>query len=33
MTHTIVTPPAVEPLTLAQVKAHLRLDGSAETRC
>ena len=30
MTHAIITPPAAEPLTLAQVKAHLRLDGSAE---
>ncbi|MCD2172030.1 head-tail connector protein [Rhizobium sp. C4] len=30
MTHTIIAPPAAEPLTLAQVKAHLRLDGSTE---
>ncbi len=30
MTHAIITPPAVEPLTLAEVKTHLRLDGSAE---
>lgn len=30
MTHTIIAPPAAEPLTLAQVKAHLRLDGSAD---
>jgi uncharacterized phiE125 gp8 family phage protein len=30
MTYAIIVPPAVEPLTLAQVKLHLRLDGSAE---
>ncbi|HWU62291.1 MAG TPA: head-tail connector protein [Ensifer sp.] len=30
MTHAIIAPPAAEPLTLAQVKTHLRLDGSAE---
>ncbi len=30
MTHTIITPPAAEPLTLADVKTHLRLDGTAE---
>jgi len=30
MTHSIIAPPAAEPLTLADVKMHLRLDGSAE---
>ncbi|MET3613272.1 putative phiE125 gp8 family phage protein [Rhizobium aquaticum] len=30
MTHTIITPPAAESLTLADVKSHLRLDGSGE---
>lgn len=30
MTHAIIAPPAAEPLTLAQVKAHLRLDDNAD---
>ncbi|WP_349433496.1 phage head-tail connector protein [Pararhizobium sp. A13] len=30
MTTTEQTPPVGEPLTLAETKAHLRLDGSAE---
>ncbi len=30
MIHTIITPPAAEPLTLPDVKTHLRLDGTAE---
>ena len=30
MTYALVTPPAAEALTLADVKAHLRLDGSDE---
>ena len=30
MTYAQTTPPGAEPLTLAEVKAHMRLDGSAE---
>lgn len=30
MTYALVTPPAAEALTLADVKAHLRLDGADE---
>jgi len=30
MTYAQTTPPTAEPLTLAQVKTHLRLDGSEE---
>lgn len=30
MTYATLTPPQAEPLTLAQVKEHLRLDGSDE---
>ncbi|NTE57208.1 hypothetical protein G6M78_19270 [Agrobacterium tumefaciens] len=30
MTYALINPPQAEPLTLAEVKAHLRLDGSDE---
>jgi uncharacterized phiE125 gp8 family phage protein len=30
MTYTLITPPVAEPLALADVKAHLRIDGEAE---
>ncbi|CUX16475.1 hypothetical protein AGR6A_Cc110025 [Agrobacterium sp. NCPPB 925] len=30
MTYALIYPPQAEPLTLAEVKAHLRLDGNEE---
>jgi uncharacterized phiE125 gp8 family phage protein len=30
MTYVVITPPVAEPLTLAQVKVHLRIDQNAE---
>lgn len=30
MTYAIITPPAAEPLALAHIRGHLRIDGTAE---